>query len=837
MKKVITSVFVGLGLFAFLVDAVSILAQAGSGPYIIDENWDDNGNFSNWGLYPSGNYYWTSNLGGSLEKLEQASGGSYFMLGLAGYKDYTGDSTATTFYVKDFSFTIRRNSAVDPPPTSRIEFRFSDGTPTQYVNFATSTTTQTIEITNPKPGNKLATSDGLVINISTPSTNPGAIQFYLDNFEITANSEPIFGDYFEDSGAHLWNISNYADAGIFEVEAEHTDHYLGSPIGSHSCTGLHCEGVSYPTGAFGSAYGYIHVTWPTDTVGTVYGAVFEGLQTNGADNPGVGQYFFDGSKMFSPDYHFYQYDSDPDGDIGTFCVIDTAAYNDDDLLAAWLDAHCDIVHTDDVIQNGGIDFNLWATYQTSPYEWEWDISGGYLLASEVPTELPIFDPYCYIPITTTITVTDTEGITSTEVLTTVAQVESNLVKNSGFEDGGTRPDFWDPVIAGEETTVPPFYSKNASLAHGGSDSIYNASAFELWQDLGLAEGGAFLVGFYARCVSSECPDSSVAALWNGNSVVSASNITTTYTVYSTTQETGGGASRYAVAFDTWEGDVHVDDVFVYPVDETGALNCDPAYYDTGEFEDYENVVPGPGGIPIPWAGAGTVCYDCQQPYGDAYELVNFWLAWLGCVIRNMFSCSLRVWLLEILNAIMATLNYLNVLALWIARNAQSVVNWAGDMADYWVSLGLAFWTEFVTGMSNFSVVVNVYQSSFELLEAIINLLIAVAQLLLGVLDALVSFADLGGEFLQAVWAAWQTPGYDLSYILTGQIIGGDLGSAMSASGVNDSKIFVYVMWGIMTMDEIGYGLFLNYVQYPILGIFGFVVGKWVLDQLGELMPI
>jgi hypothetical protein len=184
--------------------------------------------------------------------------------------------------------------------------------------------------------------------------------------------------------------------------------------------------------------------------------------------------------------------------------------------------------------------------------------------------------------------------------------------------------------------------------------------------------------------------------------------------------------------------------------------------------------------------------------------------------------------------------HVGVLAGWIASSSQAAVDWGLAMAGFWVDLTLALWTELVKGLAGFSVVVNVYDSTFGLFEAIINLLIALAQLLLGILDALVSFAELGGDFLQALWTAWDTPAYGLDEMVFGAAIDGGAGGidgAMASSGINDSKIFVFTVWGISAMDKIGYGLYLNYAQYPILGWFGFAVSKWFLDQMKELMPV
>jgi hypothetical protein len=196
--------------------------------------------------------------------------------------------------------------------------------------------------------------------------------------------------------------------------------------------------------------------------------------------------------------------------------------------------------------------------------------------------------------------------------------------------------------------------------------------------------------------------------------------------------------------------------------------------------------------------------------------------------------------MKIENATVGLVMYLATLSGWIAGNAQAAVNWGLAMSNFGIDLALAFWTELAHGLSGFSVVVNVYDSTFGLFEAIINLLIALSQLLLGILDALVSFAELAVQFLQSIWSAWNTPAYGLDQILFGMSLDGGAGGidgAMATAGINDAKVYVYTVWGLMAMDKIGYDLYLGFVQYPILGLFGFVVGKWFLDQMKELMPV
>lgn len=637
----------------------------------------------------------------------------------------------------------------------------------------------------------------------------------------TAVTSPVKAQSGElpDLDGYYWWVHTIPDYGIGTHDPEDV-----------SCDESGCSGTLYTDGFAGQTFSMvISQTGSMDDLVHVFDITF-------ADESDEGSGQYGAEYAASHHYGFFEFAYPLPSQTYRACMYGS---NAPESVIDWAGENCDVSggHTNNV-NNATISFG--GSWQTSPFDFNVDIDWvGILRVEQEPVQMP-FDPFCHITITDTVTITDSMGITSTNTITTEYTADSNLVQNYSFEVGNLAPDDWQPVVNGTQTNVPPFYQASTpSLARTGDDSIYNGGTFELWNDLPLVAGGTFVGGFYARCVSGDCTGSSVVARWNSSEMVTASSIESTYNAYTGTQETGGGASWFVLSFDSGEGNVQIDDAFVYPVDEDGNLNCDPAYYPYTE-DDTNNVEPGPGGIPIPWGGAGTVCYDCQQPYTDEYIFINYWIAWLGCVIRNLFACSLRIWLLKIENVSLGLLMYLATLSGWVAGSSQAVVNWSLDMANFGISLALAFWVELIHGLSGFSVVVNVYDSTFGLFEAIVNLLISLAQLLLGLLDALVSFAELGVQLLQGIWTAWETPAYGLDQIIFGTTVDGGAGGidgAMATAGANDAKVYVYTIWGLMAMDKIGYDLYLGFVQYPVLGIIGFTVGKWFLDQMKELMPI
>lgn len=343
--------------------------------------------------------------------------------------------------------------------------------------------------------------------------------------------------------------------------------------------------------------------------------------------------------------------------------------------------------------------------------------------------------------TATVTLTDTvSGITNTEVIT--YERPANLLKNPSFEDlaGIDEAQHWSPVRDGVYSPVSGHYFRLPGIARTGSGVVFNATEYELWQGFSIYTTGNYVAGMHATAEG-------VTLKWNNAPIVSSEFISTTpdqgnvYAVYSGTRAAiGASGINLILEFDGAVGGF-VDDVFVYPTDEEGSgdLICDPAYYEPFDADSWSEMGAAPvGGVPAPIGGAGAVCYNCIPPVSVAATHITYWIAWLGCVLRNMFSCSLRVWLLAVGNWTNGVIQYFMAFASWVPATAQQGADW--------------FMGSVVPGLGGVTVI-NQGTSFFDLLIAIIGLIetliTSVSNVLLGVVNLLISIFQLLPQALAA----------------------------------------------------------------------------------------
>lgn len=294
------------------------------------------------------------------------------------------------------------------------------------------------------------------------------------------------------------------------------------------------------------------------------------------------------------------------------------------------------------------------------------------------------------PLTVTIIHTDTGSTITTTVNYTRP---ANLLSNWSFErQAGSYPERWATEVNGAIQDVPGLWWSNSVLyANSGVRSVSNVADFQIIQDMPLYAAGNYVAGFYARCVDGSCATPQLR--WNGMVVVAGLGMSNTYQVFTGTHVTGGGAAWLAIDF-VAGSDVYIDDVFVYPANDDGTLNCAPQFF--AAVDDAVDAGTAPPGcvldsvtmrcIPTPPGGAGTVCYHCAAP--AAASSVQIWIAWLACVIRNLFSCSLRVWLFEISNGLRGLMATAIMAVGWLNVTIPAAVAWRAQQFAGAVSLAV-----------------------------------------------------------------------------------------------------------------------------------------------------
>lgn len=247
--------------------------------------------------------------------------------------------------------------------------------------------------------------------------------------------------------------------------------------------------------------------------------------------------------------------------------------------------------------------------------------------------------------------------------------------------------------------------------------------------------------------------------------------------------------------------------------------------------------PGGGGIPAPIVGTGGECLDCTPPT-NFLSLVS-WIAWLGCLIANLFTCNLYYWLLDVINTIYGVFQWVASFVAWLPGIWQAGLSWLGSIIDA-VTNGLG---NFLNGLWEsaktwfYSVVGNVLNSPFVqtvwgyisnagVWWDVIKGFIAGAFDLLGrvfsqIVDAIVLIFDL----IDAVISAFGQPPPEIVDVF---------------GMTNEETIMVIVLLGLSGGDAVFAAFAGNVMDWltPItLGLMTIGVIAWTLKTLQDILPI
>lgn len=220
--------------------------------------------------------------------------------------------------------------------------------------------------------------------------------------------------------------------------------------------------------------------------------------------------------------------------------------------------------------------------------------------------------------------------------------------------------------------------------------------------------------------------------------------------------------------------------------------------------------PGDDGFPSPPGGDFGTCYDCNLPAN--YLSFGQWIRWLQCEIRNLFYCSLYIWLLRVGNWVAGVFRAMFAWIEWVGGVAQNGVNWLGSQIIGVVRslVSPAGWV-----VAFLAAMVGVGRAIVE--SAIGNVLL---------------FVRLFGGFVSALKAAFGVDPAVLS--LNGEGVAEE--SQLMVPGANNSKILWLFMISLAAIDSL-------LTTYPALQIvfviamvsvsFGVIV--WTLWFWSELL--
>jgi hypothetical protein len=299
---------------------------------------------------------------------------------------------------------------------------------------------------------------------------------------------------------------------------------------------------------------------------------------------------------------------------------------------------------------------------------------------------------------------------------------------------------------------------------------------------------------------------------------------------------------------------------MYPVDpETNQAICIADYYEPYDpGDDPPDEPPDPpdptGGGPGPDPGPVVVCYACQKPTGLTLELVSKWLSYLACIFYNIFSCSVRIWFMNVVNQVLGVVRWLVGIALWLPTNFTNILAWVRDavqagfnfIRDGWVNvitwLALApgqileriFQTEFIQAIwrqfSFLSALFNVVGTIIQTIFTIANNLLRAAA---GLVDLLIGLAN-------AVRDAFAVEAYEIDFIPG---IGGGLGpgsfnpESLETAGPTSDKIYWLLVASMASVDNVAGSIGLNYIQFLVIGIMSLILIAWTMKLWHDILPI
>lgn len=440
----------------------------------------------------------------------------------------------------------------------------------------------------------------------------------------------------------------------------------------------------------------------------------------------------------------------------------------------------------------------------------------------------------------TVVFTDSNGQGGTYPVTVT--VPANLVQNYSFEaetndtpagwsfyntTGGYYPDpQWYPSAAGGAWAYDPLNGVRHIAGWNYLGGVSNNDpSWDLGTNVELNRAGEYLTGFYAHCVATSGCTSYIDMYFNGELLVEPSSISGDYLPYTSTQTLSGGQSWLNLNFvsiGSSNKTILLDDVFVFPSDGAGGVLCEREYYDIPEVAPTTCMRDDLGNcIPIPQTGAGSVCYFCTMPNGQSLFSVPHWIAWLGCVIRNLFSCSLRIWLMNVVNAVNGATGYLRAFAAWLPTVGQDWVDWyAGqvipairplttllDSSTSYLSALVTWLPTTVQGYVNWYAaqvvpalqpVVVIYESGTNIFDLLIAFLIVLVRAIQAIIVVMLSLIGMITDLIAAVVAGLNTPAATIELPDGTRTIEE---SGLAVAGPSPDKILWLFMVGLTLIDQ------------------------------------
>jgi hypothetical protein len=333
----------------------------------------------------------------------------------------------------------------------------------------------------------------------------------------------------------------------------------------------------------------------------------------------------------------------------------------------------------------------------------------------------------------------------------------------------------------------------------------------------------------------------------------------------------------------------VDDLYLVPVnlDEDGnpiGIYCGALAAKHTRNEPPPNpptstlpIIGGAGGniqefynLPLPISTAGATCYTCQFPYRQGVEAA---LAWLGCILRNLFACDLRLWLYAITNAVIGVVYGMNELALYWRGEAAAALFWANNLIATPAALGITAYNQFAAYLNtvpaqSINLVIETTESGWDwfslLLQVIMLILQLMGQLVAALFDMIgtllsawlwlvgnilqllvrlvVLLAEGIGLILSIVWGIFTAlfGVWSVEPLTFGEFVaisnGGVMPDLSPDQANQQAGMMLYFVWGLAAIDAAIWDYYLIWIPFMGAGAIAWTTLIWFIRQWREILP-
>jgi hypothetical protein len=267
------------------------------------------------------------------------------------------------------------------------------------------------------------------------------------------------------------------------------------------------------------------------------------------------------------------------------------------------------------------------------------------------------------------------------------------------------------------------------------------------------------------------------------------------------------------------------------------------------------VPPGPpgggGGGPAPISGVTGGCYQCTPPGRVSLSYLGDWIRYLTCILWNLFSCSLRIWFLNVINAVLGVFSWLSSFITWIPQMINQYLAWLGEWINGLWNWVVSFWDRFRYALTNIPRQLMIYVMESEFIQAIWRSSIFVQALWTIMRTTLMAIVAIGQDITNTIVSIVELV-MQVGLVFVGEfaadpysiVIVTDSGTPvdiidpgqLEADGPNITKALWIILLGLSTIDQLVGELRVEPLLLLPVAILTIIVISWTLKQYQQILP-